>query len=73
MWIPSRPQEAPDGFQLKWWCPISNVYQDEKPAPIRSSLADGKCIVSCDQSSKNLYEFDSLTNPHSLFSHYLYR
>jgi hypothetical protein len=21
--------------KLKWWCPISNVYQDEKPAPIR--------------------------------------
>jgi SNF2 family DNA or RNA helicase len=44
--VPPFWKQRQMGSKLKWWCPISNVYQDEKPAPIRGSiLADGKCIV----------------------------
>jgi hypothetical protein len=44
--VPPFWKERQMGSKLKWWCPISNEYQDHKPAPIRGSiLADGKCIV----------------------------
>jgi SNF2 family DNA or RNA helicase len=41
--VPPFWKQRQMGSKLKWWCPITNVYQDEKPAPIRGSiLADGK-------------------------------
>jgi SNF2 family DNA or RNA helicase len=44
--VPPFWKERQMGSKTKWWCPITNVYQDDKPAPIRGSiLADGKCIV----------------------------
>jgi hypothetical protein len=44
--VPPFWKQRQMGSKLKWWCPITNVYQDDKPAPIRGSiLADGKCIV----------------------------
>jgi hypothetical protein len=46
--VPPFWKQRQMGSKLKWWCPITSVYQDDKPAPIRGSiLADGKC-VSCD-------------------------
>jgi SNF2 family DNA or RNA helicase len=64
--VPPFWKQRQMGSKLKWWCPITSVYQDDKPAPIRGSiLADGKCIVY-DQSAlfSGIYEF----TPHpSLF------
>jgi SNF2 family DNA or RNA helicase len=41
--VPPFWKQRQMGSKLKWWCPITQVYQDEKPAPIRGSiLADGK-------------------------------
>jgi hypothetical protein len=44
--VPPFWKERQMGSKTKWWCHITNVYQDDKPAPIRGSiLADGKCIM----------------------------
>jgi hypothetical protein len=44
--VPPFWKQRQMGSKLKWWCPITSVFQDDKPAPIRGSiLADGKCIV----------------------------
>jgi SNF2 family DNA or RNA helicase len=44
--VPPFWKQRQMGSKLKWWCPITNEFQDDKPAPIRGSiLADGKYIV----------------------------
>jgi SNF2 family DNA or RNA helicase len=41
--VPPFWKQRQMGSKPKWWCPITQVYQDYKPAPIRGSiLADGK-------------------------------